>query len=330
MDKKQVSVILTGGTIACVMTPDGGSTTVNIGNMLDDFTEIHDRITLQVHSYCERGGYETKISDLTALAQYVKHIIEDEQPDGIVIAMGTNVMEESAFALNLLVQTDIPIVITGAIRIPEAKGADGPANLLDAICTAGSGNCRNMGTLVVFNGQIHGADYVRKEHTLNCDAITSDFPLGFVSEGFASIRTRPVRRIMPWIDIVTEEQEVLLYTSYLGDTGRLLDYVENCGFKGLVVEGTGGGYTAPWVTEKVEKIHQNMPVVIASRIGHGDTMSITYGTDYGMPGYLKEIGILNAGQLDGRKARMLLTFLLMSRCSQEEIQKSFYMYSKEY
>lgn len=331
MTKKQtISIVLTGGTIACAMTEDGGSTTIDIGNFIRSFTEFKDRLNLQVHSYCQRGGYETKVCDLIAMADYLKQLMAEEHPDGIVIVMGTNVMEESAFALNLLVQTDIPIVITGAIRIPEAKGADGPANLLDAITTAASKSCRNLGVLVVFNNQIHGADYIRKEHTLNCDALTSDFKLGFVAEGFVSLRTRPIRRFMPWIQIKTEEQEVLLYTSYLGDTGQLLAFLPQTSYKGLVIEGTGGGYTAPWITEKFELLSSSIPVVMASRIGHGDTMSITYGTDYGMPGYLAEHGILNAGQLDGRKARILLTLLLMSQCTKDEIKKSFHMYSKEW
>lgn len=327
--RKHIRVVLLGGTIACRLTEDGDSETIDIEDFIRSFREFDGKIDVSVNSFSKLGGYDTKISDLLNVSRELKRTIEEDGADGIVVVMGTNVMEEAAFAVNLLVQTDIPIVFTGAMRIPQAKGADGPANLADAITAAASDSCRGLGVVVVFHNEIHSADYVRKEHTLNCDAVTSDFRLGFVAEGAVSIRTRPVRRLLPWIDVKTEPKDVLLYQSYLGDTGKLLDYAEDAGYEGAVFEGTGGGYCALWVFDKIEKLHKSIPVVMASRIGHGDTMTATYGNGYGMPGYFAEHGYLSAGQLDGRKARILLTLLLMSECGGAQIAESFRMYSKE-
>ncbi|WP_130864148.1 asparaginase [Bacilliculturomica massiliensis] len=326
---KHVRVMLLGGTIACRLKDNGESETVDIEDFIHSFCDFDGKIRVSVNSFSKLGGYDTRISDLLNVAEELKRTVREDDVDGIVVVMGTNVMEEAAFAVNLMVQTEIPIVFTGAMRIPQAKGADGPVNVVDAITAAASDSCRDLGVIVVFNNEIHSADYMRKEHTLNCGAITSDFRLGYVAEGAVSIRTRPVRRRMPWIHIKTPPKEVLLYQSYLGDTGKLLDYVEEAGYEGAVIEGTGGGYCALWVFDKIEKLHKSMPVVMASRIGHGDTMTATYGNEYGMPGYFSTHGYLSAGQLDGRKARILLTVLLMSECSEEQIAESFRMFSKD-
>lgn len=327
---KKVCVLLLGGTIACSLKENGESTTINIASFVKSFWEFDNKVDILVNSFDKLGGYETTIADLIRVSNELKRILKEDKVDGIVVVMGTNVMEEAAFAINLLVQTPVPIIFTGAMRIPQARGAEGPANLVNAITAAASQACRNLGVLVVFNNEIHSADYIRKEHTLNCDAMTSDFCLGFVAENYVSLRTRPIRRLMPWINVKTENCEVLLYTSYLGDTGELIDHVDTAIYKGAVFEGTGGGYCALWVFDKIERLHKKIPVVMASRIGHGDTMTATYGNDYGMPEYMVQHGYINAGQLDGRKARILLTLLLMSGCGKELIRKSFLMYSKEY
>ena len=56
--------------------------------------------------------------------------------EGVVLTTGTDTMEEVAALCGLMYGGDAPIVITGANRPGSAPGADGPANLLDAIVLA--------------------------------------------------------------------------------------------------------------------------------------------------------------------------------------------------
>lgn len=327
--RKHIHILLLGGTIACVLNERNESVTVDLSDYIKTFHEFDEIAEITADTFRRRKGYEMKLADITDAAREIERLIQTEQLDGIVVVMGTNVMEEAAFALNLLLQTEIPVVVTGAMRIPEARSADGPANLAAAICAALSDSLRGAGVTVVFNDTIHSADYVRKLHSMNPGAITSDFPLGYIAEGAVSLRVRPIRRLMPWIRPQAEPKDVLLYGTCLDDSGNILDCFEMAGYQGLVIEGTGGGNIAEWVFDKVERIHRSFPVCIASRTGFGDVMTKTYGSGYSRPQYMVEHGYYMAGQLDGRKARILLTLLLMSGCSKEEIVKSFAMYAKE-
>lgn len=328
MSKKKIKIILLGGTIASAIDEHGKEIVMDLSDYVKTFTEVTDVMDIDVCSFKQLSGYNTKIVDLIDTANLIKKSIDEEKVDGIVVIMGTNIMEEFAFGLQVMIQREVPIIVTGAMRTPDMKSADGSGNLLASLQVAASESCRDLGVLVVMNNVVFSANDVRKEHTQNPDAFKSEFPLGYVAEGTPSIRVRPVRRHFPWIDVKTEPKDVMIYTSYLGDTGQILSKVLDFDYAGVVVEGTGYGVVAEWVFEYLEDIHKKIPVVMASRIGHGDTMTQSYGNGFGMPLYLEKHGYMFAHQLDGRKSRILLTLLVMSECTNEQIKESFEMFSK--
>ena len=104
---------------------------------------------------------------------------------GVVITHGTDTLEETAMLADVVHDAEAPIVITGAIRPASAPGADGPANLSDAVSVAASEAAAGMGVLVVFGGEIHHARCVRKTDTTSLVAFSSPQtgPLGRVTEG---------------------------------------------------------------------------------------------------------------------------------------------------
>lgn len=54
----------------------------------------------------------------------------------VVITHGTDTLEETAYFLNLVIKSDKPVVVVGAMRPASALSADGPLNLLHAVSVA--------------------------------------------------------------------------------------------------------------------------------------------------------------------------------------------------
>ena len=95
-----------------------------------------------------------------------------------------------AFVLDLLVPSELPIVLTGAMRNSSLPGSDGPANILDAVRVAASADAYGYGALVVFNNEIHAARFVRKRHATSTSTFGSPLtgPVGYVVEDRVRVR----------------------------------------------------------------------------------------------------------------------------------------------
>jgi L-asparaginase len=87
----------------------------------------------------------------------VNTLLAQNNIDGIVITHGTDTIEETAYFLNLVVKSQKPVVIVGAMRPSTAISADGPINLYNAVILAGSKEAVGKGILVSLNDQINGA-----------------------------------------------------------------------------------------------------------------------------------------------------------------------------
>jgi L-asparaginase len=235
--------------------------------------------------------------------------------NGVVITQGTDTIEETAFALDLLVRDRRPVVVTGATRNPTLAGADGPANLLAAVQVASAPESADMGTLVVFNDEIHAARFVRKTHTSNPATFRSVTvgPVGWVVEGRCRIGLRVVpirRRVSHTVDEATIPPVALL-TCALGDDSRLISRIRDAGYSGLVLQAFGGGHVPSRLVPALEELASQIPVVLASRTGSGELLQDTYG----FPGSERDLlsrGLIGAGYLDGPKARVLVSLVLAS------------------
>ena len=108
---------------------------------------------------------------------------------GVVIAHGTDTMEESVFLIDRLLGSDMPVVLTGAQRGADETDTDGPRNLRDAIRVASAPEARGRGAMIAFAGELHAAREVRKVHTSALRA--------FAAPGYGPIgrRRRRARRV---------------------------------------------------------------------------------------------------------------------------------------
>ena len=134
--------------------------------LVEDVPEIAEVAEVSATSFRQVPGSELTLEDLISVAEAIEARI-DEGAAGVVVTQGTDTIEETSFVLDLLVDREAPVVVTGAMRNPTLPGAEGPANLLASVRVASHECARGVGTMVVLNDEIHAGRFVQKTHTSN-------------------------------------------------------------------------------------------------------------------------------------------------------------------
>jgi L-asparaginase len=307
----RIAIFALGGTIATVVDSEGRNATLGLDavQVLAAVPSVASVAEVSATTFRAVMSSALSFTDVIELAG----AIDSSDADGVVVTMGTDSLEEVAFLLDATVASDLPVVVTGAMRNAGKPGADGPANLLAAVQVAASPLARGLGTLVVLNDEIHAARFVSKRHASSPATFTSPGlgAIGWVSEGRIRIPLAPTSRSRRYA-VDGDVPAVALVTLSLGDDGRMISALPSLGYAGAVVEVFGAGHVSPDLVRPLTELATNMPVVFASRTGAGELYSST-GTFPGSETDLLNAGLVSAGALDGLKARALLSVLIATR-----------------
>ena len=174
---KRIHIIATGGTIAgrgknIYDLTNYISGVVPIAEILQDMPDLNEIAEITAEDIFNIGSEDITTDHWLKLAKRVQEATEDENVDGIVITHGTDTMEETAYFLNLVLNTPKPVVLTGAMLPTTAQKPDGPENLIDAIKVASDDNSIGQNVMVVMNHNIFSAVGVRKVHASSVDAFS--------------------------------------------------------------------------------------------------------------------------------------------------------------
>jgi L-asparaginase len=278
-----VTVFALGGTIASTGIPEmpgdgagGVAPRLGAGELVAAVPQLHGIADVETVAFRQVPSGDLTMSDVVALAAEIGRRFESGAA-GAVVTQGTDTIEETSFALDLLTGGG-PVVVTGAMRNPSLAGPDGPANLVAAVQVALSPGAGELGTLVVLNDEIHAARFVGKTHTSSPSAFRSltAGPVGWVVEGRPRIVMRLPRLAGLPAAISGEIPAVALLTSTLGDDSRLVDAVAALGYAGLVIGAFGGGHVPGHVVAALDRVARRIPVVLASRAPGGEMLQRTY------------------------------------------------------
>lgn len=324
MQQKRVFVISTGGTIAMTRGARAGVVPTLTGeDMVLAVPELAQTAVLDVLSFSTKPGASLTLEDLIEIAE----LIDSRSIDafsGAVVVQGTDTIEETSFALDLLVSSRQPVVVTGAMRSANVPGADGPANLLAAVTVASDPTAENLGALVVLNDEVHAARYVQKTHTGMPSAFSSPgfSPLGRMIEGrLHLLATLPRQPCLPRPGSVSGFPIALIKISF-GDDGRLLSSLPALGYRGVVVEAMGAGHLPARLVDTIGNLIQEMPVVLSTRVASGPV----FGKTYGFPGSEIDLiarGAIPGGCLAGLKTCILLRLLLANGFDGQQLRLAF-------
>jgi L-asparaginase len=316
---RKVLVLAAGGTIS--MRGEAGAVPeLDADELIADVPGLDEFDGLETRTFLNKPSAHLTLDDQLQVCRKARDAAR--RGTGVVVTHGTDSLEETAVLCDVLHDADAPIVFTGAIRPASAPGADGPANLLDAVSVAASAEASGMGVLVCFGGEIHHARGVRKTDTVSLVAFSSPQigPLGRVTEGHPIIWSRLPRN--PPLDPPNLDRSVLVIPTVSGDDGTLANAALSTSPDGVVIGTLGAGHLAPAVLELWAEAAERMPVVAYCRPERGVILSSTYAYR-GSEQDLRDTAIIPAGFLSPQAARMKLIACLAAGLSIDEVRWAF-------
>ena len=285
-------------------------------------TGIEEYAEIESYSFSSMPSPHMTFEMMLKLSEFSKELLNREDIDGVVITHGTDTLEETAYLLDLTINSDKPVVITGAMRSGSELGYDGPSNLAASICTAISEDAKGRGVLVCFNGELNSASEVIKANSMALNAFrTPNFgPIGIVDNNKVMFYREAKKSEKYEVKEINKDVAVIKCVADMDST--LIDFVVEKGFGGIVIEALGRGNVPPRMVEGIKKaLDKEIPVVIVSRCFEGRVHE-SYGYEGGGK-MLKDLGVIFGDTLPGQKARIKLALAINSNIKKEEIEKQF-------
>jgi L-asparaginase len=328
--KPHIFILATGGTIAGSAESrtqagyDAGQVGVEV--LIEAVPQLSELATVSGEQIANVGSQNMSDEVWLKLAKRINELGKSPEVDGVVITHGTDTMEETAYFLHLVVKTDKPVVLTGAMRPSTALSADGPLNIFNAVAVAADPDAKGRGVLVVANDSIHGGRAVIKSHTTHVETFLSPQRglIGVVQYGktlyfrgpYAIHTTKSTFSVegvekLPRVDIIYVYEDV---------TGDLIEAAVRAGAKGIVTAGVGNGNMTDSALQALALAATKGVVCVRStRVPTGLVgRNVEVDDD--------EIGLVASYEHNPQKARVLLRLALTRTTDPVKIQEYFARY----
>lgn len=297
---RPVRLLAAGGTIS--MKGERAVPALDAQDLIEAVPPLAEVPQLEAETVLAVPGPHLTLEQALVLAR--RAVDAAAEGEGVVITTGTDTMEEVAVLCALLHAGGLPVAVTGANRPATAPGADGPANLLDAVAVAGSPATEGLGAVVVFGGEIHDAMTVTKVDSTGPAAFGSPVagPLGRVVERRVWLHARPERPAPLSVETLAHRVEII--SPGMGDDGALLRHAA-ASAEGVVLVALGAGHLSPPLLAALRDAAARIPVVVTCRPARSSMLVETYGFE-GAEGDLRASGALCAPFLSPAAARIAL------------------------
>lgn len=321
---KKILVVFTGGTFSMMIDQSTGGAIPRYsgGELLDMIPQAKRLAEIDYYDFGKYPGPHVTPKLMLQLSQKIKQLLAEKHYDGVIVTHGTDTLEETAYFLDLTINTEIPIVMIGSMKNSSEPDWDGPRNLIDAIHICLNDNSKNLGVLVCLNGEINAASEVTKIYSDSVESFKSlDFgSLGFVQNGRVIYNRLPHYLEKIETDVIDDNVDML--TVYAGMNEKFFKFSADSGASGIVVEALGVGNVPPPAFEGIKyAVEKGIPVVLTSRCPAGETDYI-----YSYPGagkHLHDLGVIFADYINGQKARIKLIIVLGKTRDINQIRKYF-------
>ncbi len=264
-DKPNVKLLGTGGTIASRLDYRTGAVipAFSPGELYGAVPELADICNLSTEKlfavFSENMGPKQYLKLAEAIGEEIEKGIH-----GIIIGHGTDTMHHTAGALSFMVQNSpIPIVMVGSQRSSDRPSSDAALNLIHAATAAAHSDIAEV-MVCMFGptsdeyGLLHRGTRVRKMHSSYRSTFRTlgDIPLAMITRDKITPLRRDYNRrrkdrnvkVLPFF----EEKVTLLYY-YPNMQPDIIDAIVDCGYRGIIIAGTGLGHVNKPVYPAIER-----------------------------------------------------------------------------
>jgi len=326
----RVIILATGGTIAGVGASsdragyEAGK--IPVDQLVGAIPTVKKIATITGEQISSVGSQDMTIEIWKKLAVRINEIIAKKEADGIVVTHGTDTQEETAYFLDLVVPSSMPVVLTGSMRPSTAISADGPKNLYDAITVAIDPKSKGRGVLVSFNEGIFDGREVMKMSTTFTNAFGSPNTgaIGHAYDGKVEYYANAVREKDPKSPVTitadTKLARVDIVYMYADAPPDMIDMLVAKKVDGIVIAGVGNGnFNKAYMDAVKRAVAAGVIVCRASRAPSGRVLLHDEIDD-------DKLGTIVSDDLTPQKARVLLMLALTKTKDKKQLQQLFFTY----
>ncbi|MDH7517791.1 MAG: Glu-tRNA(Gln) amidotransferase subunit GatD [Candidatus Thermoplasmatota archaeon] len=265
--KPTVSVIGTGGTIACYVDYRTGAVypATSAEELAFAVPEVFDICNVKARVAFQMLSENIEVAHWKKLAKEIADELNGGVK-GVVIPHGTDTLGYTSAALSFMLKhLSGPVVLVGAQRSSDRPSSDAAQNLVAAANVASKSDIGEV--VVVMHGEIsdsysliHRGTKVRKFHTSRRDAFktVNDIPIGRVDRN-GDIKIDGVYRKICGKTVVDDKMEEDVAMVYSHPGLKPEDIPDR---KGVVLVGTGLGHVPESVFPRVKQLIKNGSVIV--------------------------------------------------------------------
>jgi glutamyl-tRNA(Gln) amidotransferase subunit D len=294
--KKNVAMVILGGTIAARLNPGKGGVDFveNPKDLFKYYPEIFEKVNVsKVEVPFMKGSENMDYKDWQKVGKVVCDLVNDKSIEGVIVTQGTDSLHFTSAALSFFLR-DLgkPVVVTFSQRSIDRGSSDARLNL---ICASEVAVSDISGVIVV--GHANSDDEfcygipgtkVRKLHSSRRDAFKPINREPFVKVykdkiEFISEHNRRNDKLKCVYDGKFEEKVGLL-KFYPGQESDILDYYVEKGYKGIVIEALGLGQIATsdarlsWIKKLKEVQKKGLVICMVAQTIYGRLNPLVYVT----------------------------------------------------
>lgn len=326
--KPKVTILATGGTIAGAQPdtnqPGYKAGSLSIDAILQAVPGLSDVAILKGEQVANIGSQDMNDTVWLKLARRANEVLASPDVDGVVVTHGTDTLEETAYFLNLVLDTDKPVVLVGSMRPATAISADGPMNIYNGVVVAGMPAAKGRGVMAMMNDDLHYAAEITKTNTTHLNTMHSPNRgrAGTCDTGKCTLFSPPAQRHTGGSEFrlasdLTELPNVAIIYAHANMDETLINAAATSGARGIVIAGVGdGNMTQPALDALTALAAKGVVVVRSTRVGSGIVKRNVEVDD-------DKLGFVASMEKNPQKARILLQLALMNTQDVKEIQRMF-------